>query len=67
MQELGYHYRITDIQQHLLPLSYKISSFLKRRKEIARRYFEAFREINCLSICTILRDTELKRTAPFCA
>ena len=50
MQELGYHYRITDIQCALASSQLnKISSFLKRRKEIARRYFEAFREINCLS------------------
>lgn len=50
MQELGYHYRITDIQCALANSQLKkISFFLNRRKEIARRYFEAFKHIECLS------------------
>jgi hypothetical protein len=44
MQELGYNYRLTDIQaalghSQLLKADYR----LKRRKEIAGKYFEAFK------------------------
>lgn len=50
MQELGYHYRITDIQCALASSQLnKLTSFVKRRKEIARRYFDAFKGIDCLS------------------
>jgi len=50
MQELGYHYRITDIQCALASSQLnKINDFIERRREIARRYFEAFKGIDCLS------------------
>ena len=50
MQELGYHYRITDIQCALASSQLnKINDFVERRKKIARRYFEAFKGIDCLS------------------
>ncbi|MFC1821069.1 UDP-4-amino-4,6-dideoxy-N-acetyl-beta-L-altrosamine transaminase [Thermodesulfobacteriota bacterium] len=43
MLDLGYNYRISDIQCALgLSQLKKLPSFLKRRQEIARRYDEAF-------------------------
>jgi UDP-4-amino-4,6-dideoxy-N-acetyl-beta-L-altrosamine transaminase len=43
MQELGYHYRITDIQCALgVSQLSKIYKFLKKRKDVARRYDLAF-------------------------
>jgi UDP-4-amino-4,6-dideoxy-N-acetyl-beta-L-altrosamine transaminase len=43
MQELGFNYRITDIQSALgVSQMNKIDRFLARRKEIARRYDQAF-------------------------
>lgn len=43
MQELGFNYRITDIQSALgLSQMGKIDRFLARRKEIAKRYDQAF-------------------------
>ncbi len=43
MQQLGYNYRMTDIQAALgIAQLRKIDSFIKRRKEIARQYDEAF-------------------------
>lgn len=43
MQELGYHYRITDIQCALgISQLSKIYKFLKKRRDIARRYDLAF-------------------------
>ncbi len=44
--ELGYNYRLTDFQAALgLSQLRKLENFLKRRKEIARRYHEAFKKI----------------------
>jgi perosamine synthetase len=43
MQELGYHYRVTDIQCALgLSQLGRIDRFLSRRRELAARYDEAF-------------------------
>ena len=43
MQELGYHYRITDIQASLASSQFKkLSSFLTRRREICSKYAETF-------------------------
>ncbi|CAM8318208.1 UDP-4-amino-4,6-dideoxy-N-acetyl-beta-L-altrosamine transaminase [Candidatus Methylopumilus planktonicus] len=42
MQELGYHYRITDIQCGLALSQFKkLDKFIKRRREIAKKYDEA--------------------------
>lgn len=43
MQELGFHYRITDIQCALgLSQLKKLNSFVSRRRELVKRYDEAF-------------------------
>jgi len=47
VQELGFNYRITDIQCALgISQMKKISSFLQRRKEIAQAYDEAFQSFD---------------------
>ena len=58
MQELGYNYRITDIQCALgLSQLKKIDKFIKRRREIAKKYDLAFDNLkNCESIQKNMRD-----------
>jgi UDP-4-amino-4,6-dideoxy-N-acetyl-beta-L-altrosamine transaminase len=49
MQDLGYHYRITDIQSALAKSQLsKLDKFLSRRREIATRYYEAIAEMKGL-------------------
>lgn len=49
--ELGYNYRITDIQCALgISQMDKLDSFLKKRKNIAKRYDEAFSGCNFVQI-----------------
>lgn len=52
MQELGYHYRLTDIQCALgISQLSKVEKFLKRRKFLAERYDNAFEYLkNCFPI-----------------
>lgn len=46
MQELGYNYRITDFQCALgISQLNNLNKFVKRRKEIVKRYNEAFKDI----------------------
>ncbi len=46
MQELGYNYRMTDFQAALLISQlHKLEAFSSRRKEIVRRYDEAFSDV----------------------
>jgi len=50
MTELGYNYRLTDIQSALgLTQLKKLSDFLKRRRQIAHQYDTAFRDMNSIS------------------
>ncbi|WP_339227477.1 UDP-4-amino-4,6-dideoxy-N-acetyl-beta-L-altrosamine transaminase [Oceanobacillus sp. FSL K6-2867] len=49
MQELGYNYRMTDIQAALGSSQLKkLSNFLEKRREYAKKYTEAFSEIETL-------------------
>ena len=49
MIELGYNYRLTDIQCALgISQLRKLPSWLKRRREIARMYHEALRDIDSI-------------------
>ena len=58
MQELGYNYRITDIQCALgLSQLKKVDKFIKRRRELAKKYDSAFDNLkNCESIQKNMRD-----------
>ncbi len=58
MQELGYNYRITDIQCALgLSQLKKIDKFIKRRKDLAKKYDLAFENLqNCKPIQKNMRD-----------
>ena len=54
MQELGYHYRITDIQCALgITQIKKINKFVKKRKSISKKYDLAFKNV---SNCKILQE-----------
>ena len=51
MQELGFNYRLTDIQSALgITQLRKLDSFAKRRREIVKKYNEAFKDIEFLTI-----------------
>jgi perosamine synthetase len=51
MQELGYNYRLTDLQCALgISQCTKLDQFIQRRREIAQRYTDAFKE--CPEIIT---------------
>lgn len=55
--ELGYNYRITDIGCALgISQLNKLDGFLKRRREIARRYDEAFSKCEGLKTPTLIQD-----------
>lgn len=58
MQELGYHYRITDIQSGLaLSQFHKIENFLARRRQLVSAYDDAFAGMrNCRPAQTLGRD-----------
>ena len=58
MQELGYNYRITDIQCALgLSQLKKIDKFIKRRRELAKKYDLAFENLkNCEPIQKNMRN-----------
>lgn len=50
MQEIGYHYRITDIQCGLGRSQFKkLDKFLLKRRELVKRYDEAFMESEIFS------------------
>ena len=61
MQDLGYNYRITDIQCSLgISQLKKISKFLKKRKQLAKNYDQAF---NKLKNCTPLHNGMRERSS----
>jgi|TARA_B110000438_G_scaffold292370_1_gene330619 perosamine synthetase len=61
MQGLGYNYRITDIQCSLgISQLKKINKFLKKRKQIAKNYDQAF---NNLKNCTLLHKGMRERSS----
>lgn len=58
MVDLGYNYRITDIQCALgLSQLQKLPAFLERRREIARCYDEAFSRIPEITPLAVRKDT----------
>ncbi len=58
MQELGYNYRMTDIQATLgLSQLSKLDSFIERRREITQQYNEAFQNYDGLVIPYQLPET----------
>jgi len=61
MQELGYNYRITDIQCALgISQLRKLDKFVGRRREIARKYDEAFSKMSDIEI---INETESKKSS----
>ncbi len=58
MQELGFHYRITDIQCGLALSQFrKLDSFISRRREIVKKYDLAFSKMkNCHPAQNTMRD-----------
>jgi perosamine synthetase len=51
MQDLGYHYRMTDLQAALGTSQMgRLDSFIARRREIAALYTEAFRDISGITV-----------------
>ena len=58
MQDLGYNYRITDIQCALaISQMDKLNLFLERRKQLANRYDQAFKSFpNIIPLQTHSRD-----------
>lgn len=59
MMDLGFNYRMTDIQAALgLSQLDKLNEFLKRRKEIAAQYNAVFREMRGLTVPHQSSDTE---------
>ena len=51
MQELGFNYRMTDIQAALgIGQLRKLAGFIKRRREIIAKYNEAFKDLEWLTI-----------------
>ena len=51
MQELGFNYRLTDIQAALgISQLNKLDKYIKRRREIVKKYNEAFKDIEWIKI-----------------
>lgn len=59
MKDLGYNYRLTDIQAALgISQLKKLDSFIKKRREIAKIYIQAFRELPFID--TLLEAPKVK-------
>ena len=57
MQQLGFNYRMTDIQAALgIAQMKKLAMFVKRRREIAHQYFEAFQGLEGVKLVRERRD-----------
>lgn len=49
--ELGYNYRMTDIQAAIgIQQLYKLDGIIKRRREIAEIYFTEFKHLDCITL-----------------
>lgn len=58
MTELGYNYRMTDLQAALgVSQLKKLDTFIKRRQEIAAIYTEAFKDVEGITVPKQLADT----------
>jgi len=57
IQELGYNYRLTDLQCALgISQLKRIEEFLEARKEIAQKYDEAFKNLDRIQVLTTSND-----------
>ena len=57
MEELGYNYRLTDIQAALgLSQLHKLNNWVERRREISRRYDQVFAELSYLKPLSVRKD-----------
>ena len=65
MQELGYNFRITDLQCALGRSQLaKLPGFTRRRQEIVRRYNEAFANLDWLRVPTLATSYSQPATGP---
>lgn len=66
MQELGYNYRITDLQCALgRSQLQRLPEFIARRQEIASRYNEAFAELEWLTLPRLEASSLTPQSTPF--
>lgn len=62
MISLGYNYRLTDMQAALLASQLdKLAAFAKRRKEIVKRYNEAFQDIDGIIVQKEISESDTVR------
>ncbi len=64
MQDLGYNYRLTEIQAALgLSQLTQLDDFVQRRREIVSAYNEAFKNISCIQTPSLRNPADLNHTA----